>query len=130
MDKEEELTTGTLETQEVKIGSLSATGDYRRIYRFQGESVAFTKNYDGARSRDDRGTDKTLYRVGEDRYIVLIEEWSRWQGESNFSHFYSHDPEDDRPTVLSGREVYETFPDLANEAGLCFPIELDLSGED
>jgi len=118
-----------LENIEVKVGTHGATGDYRRVYRFRGRQVAFTRNYDAARSRDDRGTDKRLYQVGEDKYVVLVEDWSRWQGESDFALFHSEDPESQGPTVISGREVADKFPDLANEAGLECPIELDLSAE-
>jgi len=118
-----------LETIEVKVGTHGATGDYRRVWRFRGRQVAFTRNYNGARSRDDRGTDKTLYQVRNDGYVVLIEEWSRRQGESDFSRFYSEDPESQRPTVISGRQVADLFPDLANKAGLECPIEIDLSEE-
>ena len=78
---------------EVKVGTTNATGDYRRTYRFSGRQAAFTRNYDAARSKDDRGTDKTLYQINVDKYIVLIKEWSRWQGESDFSQFYCEDLE-------------------------------------
>lgn len=112
---------------EVKIGTCGPTADYRRIYRFTGRQIAFIRNYDGARSKDDRGTDKTLYQINQDKYLVLIEEWSRWEGESNYYRFYCEDLElePNAPTVISGQKVAERFPDLANDAGLEFPIDLD-----
>ena len=109
------------------MGTHGVTGDYRRVYHFGGRQIGFTRNYDGARSRDDRGTDKILYEIGEDSYVVFVKEWSRWQGESDFSRFYSENPESQKATIISGRQVADLFPDLTNEAGLEFPIELDLS---
>lgn len=117
------------ELQEVKIGTVNAQADYRRIYRFRGEEVASVRDYLSARNRDDRGTDKTLYRVGDDKYLILIEDWSRWESEAGHSYLVkdeAEDPEDTRPRVFSGREVAEQYPDLANQAELCFPIDLDL----
>lgn len=120
------------ELQEVKIGTLSQDGDYRRVYRFRGAQVGFMRDHTSARSRDDRGTDKTLYQISEDRYIVLIENWSQWQGEVNTSSFYrweddeiSIDTIEDVPmSILTTEQVCKRFPDLANAAGLMQPIEL------
>jgi len=117
-----------LKLQEVKIGSFGADGDYRKTYRFKGIQVAWTRNHRAARSRDDRGQDKTLYQVGEDKYIVHILNWTHWQGEHDNAYFHSLDDEEglSTPIILTSADVTAIFPDLANEAEISAPTDLDL----
>ena len=78
-----------MESIEVHVGSI-VTGnsgqqnDTRRPVEFTGERVASHREYSfGPRGgiTDTRGVTETLYKTEDDRLIVHVDDWSRWQGE-------------------------------------------------
>lgn len=103
-----------MEKIEVRVGTEGPSGNCCRTKRFTGEEVESARTNEGARSRDDRGHDMTLYRVPDNRYRIHHVWWSRWQGESD--EYSLSDP-------MTEAEVWEQFPALANAARLVEPVE-------
>ena len=119
-----------MEKVTVQVGSLSvlsngATQDTRRPVEFVGERLAERTEYGSGDHglTDTRGVTETLYKTEDGRYVVHVEDWSRWQGEPDTYHLHVATPEDLGP---GGR--YEA---LGREAGLGRPLTLDeaLEGE-
>lgn len=68
------------ETFRVRIG----TQDNTREVEFTGEKLAEHRELgtkDDGTPTDTRGVTETLYRTDDDRLVLHIEDWSRWQGE-------------------------------------------------
>jgi len=114
--------TDGLETIVVRLGVAADDGDRRRSFRFRGRELAYVRTYEGARSRDDRGVDYTLYAVSGG-YRVLVAEWSRWQGEIDRYRFLGRGAQETyealenvKGNVLSAAEVVEIAPVVWNEA--------------
>jgi hypothetical protein len=75
------LTVGT-----VVAGSSGQTNDNRRVVEFEGEELGQYNEYGEGRNggiTDTRGVTQTLYETADDRLLVHVNEWSRWQGEPN-----------------------------------------------
>jgi hypothetical protein len=109
----------------ILIGRISSvngrTQDATRPVEFKGQKLAeYLKiGYDNRTGNltDTRGITQTLYRTEAGRFIVHIEDWSRWQNE---------------PTTYSLREVGESdlsvngeFEALGREAGYGRPLALE-----
>ena len=105
----------TMTKQEIRVGTVSNEADYRRIVRFNGAELAHIRTFAGARNRDDRGCDYTLYAVPGGHRVHILE-WSRWQGETNDSSLTA---------VIPLARVQGLYPALANEAGLPTVLDLD-----
>lgn len=97
------------QTITVKVGTADAQADYRRSKRFSGRELASVRTYEGARSRDDRGKDYTLYERPDGSYLVHVFVWTRWQGESDDSELIP---------IATREELAEQFPAVANAAGI------------
>ncbi len=53
---------------------------------FEGEQLGQVTQYetkDSGAPDNTRGVTQTLYRTSDDRLVVHVEDWSRWQGEPN-----------------------------------------------
>ncbi len=81
---------------EVKVGPYDEAGTFTgEIVRFTGEEVgSYCERTGQTGSRDDRGSTYTLYRC-PGGYRVLVEHWSRWQGEGSRTHLLPNDAEDE-----------------------------------
>lgn len=124
---------------EVRVGPYDERGAFLgEVVRFSGEEVGTHVEYLGEVSnRDDRGSDYTLYRCGEDSYRVLVEHWSRWQGEGSAAHLFPNSAEDDpyaddpdygRPvhyTTYTEAQARAAFPRLFAALGMANVRDLD-----
>ena len=88
--------------------------------RFVGEQLAslteFGRSDQTGALTDTRGVTRTLYKTDDGRYVVYIEDWSKWQGE---------------PSHYSLQEVKEAdldatgpYAELGAAAGLGRPLTL------
>lgn len=92
--------------------------DHTRPVQFEGKKIAQTTDYAGSTSgHDDRGVTETLYQVSDGRYVVHIENWSRWQGEATTLKLVKATADD---LNVSGR-----FEHLGRKAGFARPLTLD-----
>jgi hypothetical protein len=105
----------------LQIGTVSSTNsgqiiDRLRPVTFMGEKLARYTNND---NRNDRGTTKTLYKTHESKtnYVVYIENWTRYQGETSYYDLVRATTED---LDVNGR-----FEMLGRKAG--FARDLTLS---
>jgi hypothetical protein len=109
-----------METISVHIGSsrILSSGqavDTLRPVEFEAELVGSYRTLTG--DNDTRGIDQALYRTPDDRLIVHVKDWSRWQGE---------------PDTYSLHEVNEAdlgvngeYEDLGRECGFGRALTLD-----
>jgi len=82
---------------------------------FEAEELADVTVYDG--DDDTRGVTWTLYRTTDDRLVVYVEDWTKWQGETSHFTLQEADEEDLEP---GGR-----FERLGSQAGMGRPLTLD-----
>lgn len=111
----------------LRVGSVTSTRsghvqDNCRPVEFAGELVTSRTTYTG--DSDTRGITQSLYRTADDRLIVYVEDWSRWQGEPSVYALYEVLEADLQP---GGR-----YQMLGYEAGYGRPLTLDeaVSDED
>lgn len=105
----------------VQIGTLEVlnggrTQDMRQEVSFTGEKLAEWTEYTDGRN-DSRGVTATLYRTDDERLIVHVEEWSRWQGEPN-EYWLTE-------VQLADLQPGGDFQYLGAEAGLSRPLTLN-----
>lgn len=135
------------DTIELLLGR-QAEADERRTVRFRGRRIGSQQSNHGQTSDGaDRGTTATLYECPVPQpagrlvpvspllgYRVRVENWSRWQGESQYSYLAcSHGAEcgsqdDDYEcgaTLLSPQLVSERWPGLARAASIEVAVDLD-----
>ena len=112
-----------METITVRIGSVvgmsSGTQDTTREVQFEGEKLATYREFgfsNKGHPTDTRGITQTLYRTGDGRLIVYVEDWSRWQGEPNVYNLVAVTEED---LGINGR-----FEALGRAAGFGRPLTL------
>ena len=89
--------------------------DVLRPVEFQGELVTSRTDYAGG--DDTRGVTESLYKSDSGRYVVYVEDWSKWQGESNVSTL--HD------ATAADLDVGGRFEALGRDAGLGRPLTID-----
>lgn len=113
-----------METIKILIGSVlygnAMYQDNTRPVEFVGEKLAERTEYDSGRHgglTDTSGTTETLYRTEDNRLIVHVEDWSRWQGEPTIYRLHEVTEAD---LELNGQ--YET---LGREAGFGRNLTLD-----
>ena len=110
----------------VEIGSIAAlsSGQVQRNLKkveFVAEELAsrteFGRSDQTGALTDTRGTTETLYKTEDGRYVVYVEEWSKWQGEPNRY----------RLVEVSEADLDATGPyaALGKAAGLGRPLTLD-----
>lgn len=77
--KEHILTVGVLRSQ--------GDDDTRKV-RFVGRMLSSAEVFTGqTSSRDDRGTDYKIYQTQAGRILVWWKNWSRWEGESDYTDY-------------------------------------------
>jgi len=97
------------------ITSSGRVSDHMRPVEFEGEKIAKrTEHYGGG---DSRGVTETLFKTPVGRYVVYVENWTKWQGETSTSKLVEASDED---LDVGGR-----FEMLAREAGMGRPMTLD-----
>lgn len=114
-----------METIKVLIGRVVSGNnihqDDTRQVEFTGEEMAqivtYGKDRNGGGITDTRGTTETLYKTDDDRLIVHVNHWSRWQGEPDVYLLLPVTEDDLKPT---GK-----FERLGKEAGYSRPLTLD-----
>lgn len=102
------------------VGSGGIVQDDTRLVRFEGEELAKRTRYhydNGQQLSNTRGVTETLYRTGDGRLVVHVEEWSRWQGEPDYYTLVGVTEED---LGINGH-----FEALGREAGFGRPLTLD-----
>jgi hypothetical protein len=113
-----------METVRLEVGTLTVGNnvrlDTRKPVEFEGEELAALRTAGTGRDgklTDTRGIVETLYKAGDGRLVVHVEEWSHWQGE---------------PSTYTLHEVSEAdlqpggcFEDIGAEAGYGRPLTLD-----
>ena len=88
--------------------------------------MSYTRYEGQTSSRDDRGTDYTIFKIGEDRYRVHVVHWNRWQGEGGRAYllpsdedpwspdYEPQDPDDEPRSVKYGvyteQQVRQLYP--------------------
>ncbi len=101
---------------------------HERTVRFVGRKVGETEILTGSTSeRDDRGTTIGIYQGQAGKFVVHVEDWSRWQNEQSRSWHAIVDSLTDlrRPIVQDDAEI-----DLPQEVGdLLDEVERELGGE-
>jgi len=93
------------ETITLLKGTTSFEADYTKTYRLKAKEVAFVRTYKAARSKNDRGEDKTLYLREDGTYVVYEYHWSRWANEVD-EYKITKD--------LTIQDVYENYISLYN----------------
>ena len=115
------METITLSIGTVVAGSSGQVNDDTRQVEFEAEELASRTEYgtesDGVSITDTRGVTETLYRTADNRLIVHVNSWSRWQGEPDNLYLETVTADDLGPT---GR-----FAQLGQEAGMSRPLTLD-----
>jgi len=114
-----------MESIKLYVGSIVAgnsgqQNDTRRPVEFVGELVASHTEYGfgpGGGITDTRGVTEVLYRTDDDRLIVHVDDWSRWQGEPSTEQIHEVAEAD---LQIGGR-----FERLGAEAGYGRPLTLD-----
>jgi len=111
----------TLQIGSIIGGSSGQVNDNRRTVKFEGEQLASVTQY-GYNERtagitDTRGVTETLYKTSDDRLIVHVDDWSRWQGEPNTEQIHEIEEADLR---AGGR-----FEQLGFESGYQDALTLD-----
>lgn len=108
-----------MQTVKVNIGAVwtvnGCVQDNLRPVEFEGALLASRWGYTG--DDNTRGVAEFLYRTGDGRLIVYVEEWSRWQGEPNT--YTLHEVSED------ALEVGGEYEWLGREAGFGRPLTLD-----
>ena len=89
--------------------------DNLRPVEFTGELVTSRTDYTGG--DDTRGVTESLYKSDGGRYVVYVEDWSKWQGESNTNTL--HD------ATAADLDVGGRFEDLGRGAGLTRALSID-----
>lgn len=89
--------------------------DRMRPVEFEGEKLAQVNDFHGG--SDTRGVTETLYETADGRYVVYVENWTKWQGETSTYELVEAAMEDFEP---GGR-----FEMLGREADLSRPLTLD-----
>lgn len=94
------------EKVELEVGTTNnrmGESDNLKTIRFIGKELAWIRNLHGQTgSGDDRGTTYTLYLTQKGKFLLHIDEWSRWQGESSHSRY----------------KVYESMREIEEKEGL------------
>lgn len=103
----------------IVAGSSGQVNDDQRAVEFEGEFLASHIQYGMGRHggiTDSRGVTETLYRTEAGQLVVLVRDWSHWQGE---------------PDCAELREIAEAdlapngeFERLGREAGMSRPLTL------
>jgi hypothetical protein len=115
-----------MDTIKVFVGSVVAgnsgqVNDARHPVTFEGEELARRTEYGEGRGgvgiTDTRGVTETLYKTGDGRLIVHVEDWSRWQGEPTTESLHQATSADLGPNGC--------FEALGREAGFGRPLTLD-----
>ena len=89
----EEAKAEGMEEVELEVGVAYSHGanDLKKV-RFLGKKIADVCVYSGqTSSRDDRGTDFTLYLTKKGKYLLYRLFWSRWENEDNESWYKIYD---------------------------------------
>jgi len=110
----------TVQVGSVVTGNSGLTRDTRRPVEIEGERVATYEECgwdDRGGVTDTRGVIQTLYRTSDGRWVIHVEDWSRWVGEPTVSTLHEVTLDDLGP---NGR-----FEMLGREAGLSRPLTLD-----
>ena len=82
-----------MEEVELKVGIACSrgVGDLKKV-KFIGKKIADVCCYSGqTSSRDDRGTDFTLYLTKKEKFLLYRLFWSRWENEDNESWYKIYD---------------------------------------
>lgn len=114
------METFTVLVGSIECGSSGQQQDNTRPVEFEAEELATRHAYDVNEKgglTDTRGVTQTLYKAADDRFVVHIEEWSKWQGEPTH---YSLEQID--AAALGPNGQYEM---LGREAGFGRPLTLD-----
>lgn len=109
----------------VNIGSVVANNggvmqDNQLVVEFEGRKLAERTEYgyvDGGGVTDLYGVTETLYQTEDGRYVVHVNDWSRWRGEPTTASLHEVTEDD---LKVSGR-----FDRLGTEAGMGRPLTLD-----
>jgi len=104
----------------VVAGNSGQVNDDRKEVAFVGEKLAERTEYGEGRGggiTDTRGLTETLYRTDDDRLVVHVEDWSKWQEEPNRYALVEVEKADLQP----GGE----YAALGAEAGFGRPLTLD-----
>lgn len=110
----------TVNVGSIVTGRSGQTNDTRKTVKFHGEKIGSYTSYGYDRIgsiTDTRGTTQTLYRTSDNRLIVHIDDWSKYQGEPDTETLVEITREDLLP---GGR-----FEDLGQESKLSRPMTLD-----
>jgi len=89
----EEAKKDNMTEQEIEVGTYPFYGadDTKRI-KFIGRKIASARSLNGqTSSRDDRGTDYSLYFTKKKKYLLYQKCWTRWQGEDHEAAFQIYD---------------------------------------
>ena len=103
-----------------RSGVMSDTPDLKKI-RFTGKELAFHRKLQG---NDTRGVDTTLYRTKKGKFLLFVEDWSRWQGEATTSEYFIYDTLEDVET--SGNATGQLIRDAKEALGDDPATELDI----
>jgi hypothetical protein len=111
----------TLRIGTVQAVSSGQVDDHTKPVEFVGELV-YSRTTHGLNSRgtglsDTRGVTESLYQTEDDRYVVSVEDWSRWQGEPTTRTLHLVEEDD---LGVGGR-----FEALGRDAGLGRPLTID-----
>lgn len=115
-----------METVELEIGygsgKLGDTPDTQNI-RFTGKEIAHYRNLHGqTRSGDDRGIDYHLYLTRKGKFLLFVDDWSRWQGEESSSRYEVFDSLNEIEEAVPERLIAEAKEAIGEDA----TIELDI----
>jgi hypothetical protein len=67
-----------------------------KVIKFTGRQLASFRSYHGeVSSGDDRGIIRTLYQTEKGKFLLYMEEWSRWSGEDNHNSYSVYDTLDE-----------------------------------
>ncbi|OQA07953.1 MAG: hypothetical protein BWY65_01684 [Firmicutes bacterium ADurb.Bin373] len=93
VEVEEAKTAGMAEIElEVGVYYSGTSADDTKKIRFIGKKIADAKAlYGSTSSRDDRGTEYTLYLTKKGKILLHREDWSRWQGDDSEASYQVYD---------------------------------------
>ena len=103
-------------------GRMGESDDLSEV-KFTGRELANYTEYHGETSSgDDRGTDYILYQTKKDKYLLHINNWSRWQNENGAKKYDIYDSLDE----LKGKVPDSLIYNAKEELGLDPAEELDI----
>lgn len=110
-----------MDTIKLQIGSETSTNSggmqsNLRDVEFIGELLAEHSWYDDPQS-NTRGIKQQLYKTDDNRLIVYVEHWTRWQGETSAYELVK--------VTKTDLQVNGQFEMLGREAGYGRPLTLD-----